>query len=400
MNSVYDNVKVHTEKYSDIWRTCSNDISSLKKYSRREKIYIKGQIKNSLNDLMTQIKKAEDNSNDLWKAELKNVLKQRAKSFFNIKNQEFENIMISSFTDTAEIFMDSAKEFDRDITIKDIAQALRNVWIMNIIQVIAGKEVKHTPSIFAYSMLYPYTDNYLDDITINNEQKKAFNQRLEKRLKGESVKPTTPNEEKIYILISMIESEYPRNKYPHVFDSILCIHSGQCKSLIQQNKSANPSEANILNISVEKGGTSVLADAYLVCGNLDTELSDLMFGFGFILQLIDDLQDSMEDFDNHHMTVFSQAIKKQKLDTLTSKLINFTLNSLDFDSYHKSPYLNDIKKLIIDNTLLLVYEAIWENRRSYTRRFIKHYKRFSPFNYRYINRKMKKIKKELENIQH
>ena len=69
-----------------------------------------------------------------------------------------------------------------------------------------------------------------------------------------------------------------------------------------------------MRISVEKGGTSVLADAYLVCGNLDTELSDLMFGFGFVLQLIDDLQDAKEDCNNNHMTVFSQELNKERLD--------------------------------------------------------------------------------------
>lgn len=400
MNSVFKDVEKYTSKYSMLWNDVNPDITPLKEYTRLEKQYIKKQIGAAINVFTTQINKIENTDDIQWKNDLKITLKQRAKTFLNIENPEFEEVIITSFTNVAEVFIDSAKEFDENISMQDIAQAIRNVWIMNMIQVIANKEIEHTQSIFAYSMLYPYTDNYLDDTHISNEQKKEFNQRLEQRLKGENISSNNSNEKKIYSLISMIEQEYPRNKYPQVFDSILCIHSGQCRSLIQQNKSANPDKEKTLDISVEKGGTSVLADAYLVCGNLDAELSDLMFGFGFVLQLIDDLQDAKEDYANNHMTVFSQSMKKQKLDILTSKLINFTLNGLDFDSYQKSPYLDDIKKLIIDNTLILVFEAIWENRRCYTRKFIKQYKKFSPFDYRYINRKIKKVKKEIKNLEH
>lgn len=399
MKSVYSSVKQYTEKYSQMWNKTKPDNSDLKEYTKLEKNYIKKQINESINEFTTQIKKIHNQENTQWKNELKRLLNRRAKALLNIDNPEFEDFMISSFTEVAEVFIDSAKAFDKDIKMRDITQAIRNVWIMNMIQVIANKKISHTPSIFAYSMLYPYTDNYLDDTNISKEQKKDFNNRLDKRLKGESINPNSQNEEKIYSLISMIEKEYPRDEYSNVFDSILCIHAGQCKSLIQQNKTANPSKDDILSISVEKGGTSVLADAYLVCGNLDDELSDLMFGFGFVLQLIDDLQDAREDYENNHMTLFSQTLKEQKMDILTNKLINFTINGLDFDCYQKSPYLNDIKKLIIDNTLLLAFEAIWENRKCYTKSFIRKYKKYSPFDYRYIHKKMKKIKKELRNIE-
>ena len=49
------------------------------------------------------------------------------------------------------------------MTLQEIGQAMRNVWIMNISQVLLNVEVKFTNAIFAYSMLYPYTDNILDD---------------------------------------------------------------------------------------------------------------------------------------------------------------------------------------------------------------------------------------------
>ena len=60
----------------------------------------------------------------------------------------------------------------------DIFQAIRNVWIMNSIQILYNMEVKLTPSIFAYSMLYPYSDNYLDDANISVGEKVEFNKKV------------------------------------------------------------------------------------------------------------------------------------------------------------------------------------------------------------------------------
>ena len=59
-------------------------------------------------------------------------------------------------------FIQDAKIFDHSLSQDDIHQALRNLWVFNSIQMIAGKDIDLTPSSFAYSLLYPYTDNGLD----------------------------------------------------------------------------------------------------------------------------------------------------------------------------------------------------------------------------------------------
>jgi len=124
-----------------------------------------------------------------------------------------------------------------------------------------------------------------------------------------------------------------------------------------------------------------------------------MFGFGFVLQLIDDLQDAVEDYENSHMTIFSRNVNKSKLDYLTSKLIAFTSKGIDFESYKESPYILDIKKLIIDNTLLLVFQAVWSNKKLYTKKHIRDYQKYTPFNYSYLHRKMKRVKKKLKKLE-
>ena len=65
---------------------------------------------------------------------------------------------------------------------------MRNVWIINILQRLKGVDITLSNAIFGYSMLYPYTDNYLDDVNISKEEKVEFNQRLYRRLLGEKLK--------------------------------------------------------------------------------------------------------------------------------------------------------------------------------------------------------------------
>jgi len=71
-------------------------------------------------------------------------------------------------------FIRKVREFDNDIKLDKMVQALRNVWIMNILQVLFNIKVEYTPSVFAYSMLYPYTDNYLDNTEISFQDKQSI----------------------------------------------------------------------------------------------------------------------------------------------------------------------------------------------------------------------------------
>lgn len=72
------------------------------------------------------------------------------------------------------------EKFDDDLPIGDIMQAMRNVWISNALQLLFGKEIYYSKANFAYSMLYPYTDNYLDNTNIDKNDKILFNNWLEK----------------------------------------------------------------------------------------------------------------------------------------------------------------------------------------------------------------------------
>ena len=58
---------------------------------------------------------------------------------------------------------------------------------------------------------------------------------------------------------------------------MIAINEAQTKSLLQHTKTIPPNEL-IMEISMEKGGTSVLADGYLVEGDMTEE--DALFAFG------------------------------------------------------------------------------------------------------------------------
>ncbi|CAN5228698.1 hypothetical protein BH23VER1_BH23VER1_06790 [soil metagenome] len=229
----------------------------------------------------------------------------------------------SSFEVTAT-FLKQARAFGPELRAEDHFQALRNVWIMNSIQLFRGAEVSSSPSILAYSLLYPFTDNVLDDPHLSQRAKSRFCRRLGRRLAG--IRPAAPDahEAKVFELVSMIEAEFPRARFPQVFDSLLAIHHAQVKSLDMQGPAGLEAAPDLVSLTMEKGGTSVLADAYLLDGRLGDDEAEFQFGFGALLQLLDDAQDINEDLQAGHQTLFSTAAgAQQALDALWSRAFHF-----------------------------------------------------------------------------
>ena len=65
------------------------------------------------------------------------------------------------------------------------------------------------------------------------------------------------------------------------------------RSLDQQDAARTWDEQALLNFSIAKGGASVLTDACLVRGSLTDDEAKFMFAYGVVLQLMDDVQDSV-----------------------------------------------------------------------------------------------------------
>ncbi|MER2064666.1 MAG: hypothetical protein ABS873_08435, partial [Alkalibacterium sp.] len=178
------------------------------------------------------------------------------------------------FMDVAERFIFNARKEDAVLTNNEVFQALRNVFIMNSLQLCWNRPLELTKPMYAYSLLYPYTDNMLDDPSISNDTKKIFNERLAKVIAGETLTSTDPKEQRMFDLVKEIKACYPADHFPEVTESVQLIHQAQIMSLDQNYKKALDRDI-ITTITFFKGGTSVLADAYLIKGTLTQD--DMLF---------------------------------------------------------------------------------------------------------------------------
>ena len=302
---------------------------------------------------------------------------------------------LDDFATVTEDFVHEARRFDPGLKMDDVAQALRNLWIGNSLQVYLEKPVTMTPGLFAYSMLYPYTDNYLDDASVPADGKQGFSRWFAARLAGEPVAIGNEYQDKLSRLVAMVEEQYSRVEYRDVYQSLLAIHQAQEDALTQQNRTACPYETDLLGLSFAKGGASVLADGYLVKGDLTEAEMRFVMGFGIFLQLIDDLQDLPGDRRHGHMTVFSQVAGGWPLDNLTNRLLRFTSDVLDGTGRFVTPQNQQLKSLIAQNCLLLIQEAISRQKGFFCRSYLGRMQACLPLRPRAmagIARKVKKLR--------
>jgi hypothetical protein len=248
---------------------------------------------------------------------------------------------------------------------EELTQALRNVWIMNSIQMLLDLEVTFTPAIFAYSMLYPVTDNLLDDPQLPAEAKQALNRRLGRRLAGEDPPPVDAAERRIWQLLDTVEGQYPREEFVDVWHALRAIHHGQVASLRQQSGLLGADR--LLAISIAKGGASVLADGYLATGRLEPAEADFFFGYGVFLQLLDDLQDAREDRRAGNATLFSTATPP--LDRLAGRLYRFMHRVVEENERFQGSRYAARRDLILRNCRGLLVGAIAEEPRLFSRPF-------------------------------
>jgi hypothetical protein len=288
-------------------------------------------------------------------------------------------------------FARMARQFDRSVSIAEIYQAGRNLWSMNFVQLLLGLPVDVTPSAFAYSMLYPYTDNYLDDPQVSADAKRMFNRRFAQRLAGESIKPSSEHEQRIYTLVEMVEAQFERKRYSQVYESLLAIHRAQIHSLGLLQGNASPYAVDVLGICFEKGGTSVLADGYLVAGNLTPAQQEKMFAYGALTQLVDDLEDAQNDRRSGLMTVFSQTLGRWRLDEVTNRTLYFGERVVDILSADAPPYLDPLLSLFAEALPLIVIQAASMQRRYYSREYALTMQAHYPLRFSAVDRRQKRL---------
>lgn len=296
--------------------------------------------------------------------------------------KELDLFPVEAFSNVSKEFVHRARTFDPRLSTEDIYQAGRNAWTANGLQWLLGMPVQMTSSILAYSLLYPYSDNYLDDPGIPAQIKQDFNERFRQRLKGELLVPDNPHEQAIFDLVKMIESQYPRNGHPEVFDSLLAIHHAQAKSLRLLHHAGAPGEVDVLGLSFEKGGTSVLADGCLVSPSLNTAQRKYTYGHGIFAQLLDDMEDIPQDSQAGRLTVYSQPDGHIALDALANRTLQFgrkVLMGLDCFNVDGS-----VQKLIQRAADLFLIDTVGRTDEYYSRPYLHELEARSPFRFSFL----------------
>jgi hypothetical protein len=327
-----------------------------------------------------------------------------AKYCLDFDDTHLELLLNDGFSAVATQLARQARQFDPGVCASDIFQASRNAWTACGLQVLLGRDMRLTPSIFAYSMLYPYTDNYLDDPATSRSAKLAFSERFRRRLDGDAVAPFNDREATIWRLVELIEEEYARADWPGVYDSLLTIHRAQENSVRLLRSGSSPAGVDVLKLSFEKGGASVLADAYLVAGSLSPDEAQFAFDWGVLLQLADDLQDLQQDLREGILTIFTQAAAHvplgQPLDNLTTHTLNFghgVMRQVDrMPSNHAAlngaaaRHKSLTEMIRMSCSLLLIWSAA-ESAKLYTSRYLAELETHSPFRFAPLAEKRKKL---------
>lgn len=284
-----------------------------------------------------------------------------------------------------------ARRFDVSLSNDDIVQACRNAWTACGLQPVLGARLGLTPAILGYSLIYPYSDNFLDQRSITHSEKQRFTERFGRRLNGEPLAPDNAHEASLWQLVSLIEQQFPRPLYPTVFAALLAIHRAQGESVRQIDSAGSFGEEELLRISCDKGGTSVLADAFLVHGKLTPQQAEFAFAWGVLLQLGDDLQDIAEDLQRGSDTLFTRAIHAGLLlDDLVSQLLSFSdAVGAQLDELPQSDAF--FKHLLRMSWRSLILMAVAQCPAFFTEGFATSLETYSPFRFAFLRERRERL---------
>jgi hypothetical protein len=301
-----------------------------------------------------------------------------------------ESLLREEFSGVGKQLAWSARRFDASVSLREILQACRNAWTACGLQPLLGQPIQLTPAIFAYSMLYPYSDNYLDDAEVSQEAKLRFSSRFRRRLTGYPLTPAESLEIAVWRLVSFIESQYARNDYPQLYDCLLDIHRAQEKSIYQLGCNARGDDIDLLKLTFEKGGTSVLADAHLAAGALTECEARFAFAWGVLLQCADDLDDLPVDRQHGFRNLFTQAAEREPLDQLTNRTLNFGQSVIKLMQALPNGSAR-FKDLLQRNLSLLILRAAGNSGELFSKAYLFELEAYSPLRFQFLKQRQQQF---------
>ncbi len=316
-----------------------------------------------------------------WKKKTKDIIWQvlYQENIIGIHNA-MQQKEINAFYEELMVFLKKVRRFSPELSFDEIGQGIRNYIVYAMFKVIHLVPSGFSNAGFGYSMLYPFTDNYIDSRKPTSDEKKEYNRLIRDKLMGKKVHPACEHHKKTCDLLQAIASDYPREKDNRIYTLLLMMLEAQEESLRQQNQTDILSEEERLHISLFKGGVSVLVDRFLI--NRELTPADLHFylGFGFFLQLADDLQDIKEDSEKGYQTLFTIDLSTKREEKLVNKLLHF-LNSIK-DTYSAE---NDIfKNFVLASSNQLVYTSLFGSKEFFTPEYQDRIEKYLPITLSYL----------------
>lgn len=376
-----------------VWHDCADHPAELEPlYSPRDHESREIAYDMALDEVEWEAKRLARNPADRGSAEQRMIapFARFAQNALDLEQEQI-GLLTDDFLPAGIDFARRARQFDPAISREDTIQACRNAWTACGLQPLLGVPSGITPSILAYSLLYPYSDNYLDSGEVSAEDKFAFSARFRERLRGSTTPAMNPRESAIRALVKSIEQEYPRAHFPGVFDCLLAIHQAQEDSVAQLGSGAEIGDGELLRLSLAKGGTSVLADACLARGQMTEEERLVAFEWGALLQLGDDLQDVREDLKRGPQTLFTRAVQRgEPLDALVLQLLAYC-EAVAARMARLPNGSAQLKHLLRTSWHSLILGAVAEAGDFFSPAFLLQAERCSPFRFEFLRARRKRL---------
>ena len=162
MDSFSDTVSELTDRYSALWSECPGTIPGrLRRFSPAGKAEKERDVELLLEKSLPRMNRYEE----MREGERARFLGRAHTALGKLMTGDGDpavNRFFEECESAGKMFVRKAREFDPSLSENDVHQALRNQWVFNSIQSYLGHAVTLTSSSLGYSLMYPYTDNWLD----------------------------------------------------------------------------------------------------------------------------------------------------------------------------------------------------------------------------------------------
>lgn len=393
-----DEEKWTQETFAEYFQTATTfPADEFRAYSYREKIANRERVKSSLYIFRSYGRK------DIRGGEARQAARQRldtellnlALQITPLSREEIRYALNSNVLGGLGDYLRRVRQDDSTLHSAEHLQAGRNLAVALGIQHLTRHPVTVTDPVYYYSLLYPYTDNYIDDPAIDKQGKLAFGKWLQARIDGKAEAPQDNAWlKKIDHALSSIEAKYPRAEFAEAYDSLKCIHRAQMTSMGQDAPGAmnkpiagyeKPVAASdkissqtdpILHVTIWKGGAAVIGDAYMVEGSVKRDDASNLFRLGALCQYIDDFQDCREDVASNHATYYSRLVARgQVLDGEANRLLRL-ITSTCKDLEKIRPDAKPLIDAAHSVALFLVYSAVAGQREYFSPEYLKEFEKY------------------------